>query len=117
MSEGQFVAFLTIVFENLARVSLNGAIHFHCMDWRHMREMLKAGHAVYSELKNLCVWTKDNGGPHLAAPRGAFIEAARNMWSRAHARVPHGQGPDHPDGVRGPHPSCPNSTSSRSAGS
>ena len=32
------------------------------MDWRHMPEMLAAGHAVYSELKNLCVWNKTNAG-------------------------------------------------------
>jgi hypothetical protein len=32
------------------------------MDWRHMREMLAAGEGVYSELKNLIVWAKDNGG-------------------------------------------------------
>ncbi len=27
-----------------------------------MPEMLAAGHAVYSELKNLCVWSKNNAG-------------------------------------------------------
>jgi DNA modification methylase len=32
------------------------------MDWRHMSEMLQAGSANYSELKNLIVWAKDNGG-------------------------------------------------------
>ena len=32
------------------------------MDWRHMQEMLAAGYAVYSELKNVCVWNKSNGG-------------------------------------------------------
>jgi len=32
------------------------------MDWRHMGEMLAAGKAVYSELKNLCVWNKSNAG-------------------------------------------------------
>jgi hypothetical protein len=32
------------------------------MDWRHMAEMLEAGETVYSELKNLIVWAKDNGG-------------------------------------------------------
>jgi DNA modification methylase len=32
------------------------------MDWRHMSELLKAGQAVFSELKNLCVWNKTNGG-------------------------------------------------------
>jgi hypothetical protein len=30
-----------------------GAIHFVFMDWRHIRELLVAGSAVYSELKNV----------------------------------------------------------------
>jgi hypothetical protein len=46
----------------LLAYSNDGAIHFVCMDWRHMLELLAAGEAVYSELKNLCVWVKDNGG-------------------------------------------------------
>ena len=32
------------------------------MDWRHLGELLAAGNAVYGELKNLCVWAKDNAG-------------------------------------------------------
>jgi DNA modification methylase len=32
------------------------------MDWRHMGELLAAGKAVFSELKNLCIWNKTNGG-------------------------------------------------------
>jgi DNA modification methylase len=32
------------------------------MDWRHLDEMLAAGREAYGELKNLCVWVKDNGG-------------------------------------------------------
>jgi DNA modification methylase len=32
------------------------------MDWRHLTEIMAAGKAVYSELKNLCVWAKTNGG-------------------------------------------------------
>jgi DNA modification methylase len=32
------------------------------MDWRHMGELLTAANGPYSELKNLCVWNKDNGG-------------------------------------------------------
>jgi hypothetical protein len=62
MSEGEFIAFLTLVFENLAAVSLDGSLHYQCMDWRHAHEMLAAGRAVYSDLKNICVWTKGNGG-------------------------------------------------------
>ncbi|MEM9999796.1 MAG: DNA methyltransferase [Pseudomonadota bacterium] len=62
MSEIQFTKFLTDVFEQLAHFSADGSIHFHCMDWRHIPEITSAGRAVYSELKNLCVWTKTNGG-------------------------------------------------------
>jgi DNA modification methylase len=46
----------------MADHSVDGAIHFQCMDWRHMGEMMAAGESVYSELKNLVVWNKDNAG-------------------------------------------------------
>jgi len=62
MSDAEFTAFLATVFGSMAAVSADGAIHFLCMDWRHMREMLSAGASTYSELKNLCVWNKDNAG-------------------------------------------------------
>ena len=62
MSAAQFTGFLETVFERLASVSVNGAIHFICMDWRHFPELSKAGARVYGELKNLCVWVKSNGG-------------------------------------------------------
>ena len=56
MSEAEFTAFLKAVFGVLAENTVDGSIHQICMDWRHMGEMLGAGRAVYSELKNLCVW-------------------------------------------------------------
>ncbi len=62
MSEAEFAAFLQSVFVNLAEASVDGAIHFIAMDWRHMREVLDAGGSAYTELKNLCVWSKTNGG-------------------------------------------------------
>lgn len=62
MSRDQFTAFLRSAFQQLVRHSLDGAIHFVCMDWRHMTEMLAASEGVYAELKNLIVWAKDNGG-------------------------------------------------------
>lgn len=62
MSADEFTEFLQKAFGNLAEVSIDGAIHFICMDWRHMGEMIAAGTEVYSELKNLIVWAKDNGG-------------------------------------------------------
>ena len=32
------------------------------MDWRHIGEVIAAGNQTYTELKNLCVWAKTNGG-------------------------------------------------------
>ncbi len=62
MTPEQFTGFLTCALGNAASVCRDGAIAFVCMDWRHMRELLAAGVAVFSELKNLCVWNKTNGG-------------------------------------------------------
>jgi DNA modification methylase len=62
MSEEAFTAFLRETLGHGAACCRDGAIAFVCMDWRHMRELLAAGQAVFSELKNLCVWNKTNGG-------------------------------------------------------
>jgi len=62
MSADAFTSFLRQTLGHAAALACNGAIAFVCMDWRHMGELLKAGQAVFSELKNLCVWNKTNGG-------------------------------------------------------
>lgn len=62
MSKDQFVAFLKTSFHNLCTHTVDGSIHFICMDWRHMAEIHEAGEGIFSELKNLIVWVKDNGG-------------------------------------------------------
>ena len=62
MSEAEFTGFLATVFGNLATHAADGAIHFVCMDWRHMGEVLVAAKGTYAELKNMCVWAKTNGG-------------------------------------------------------
>lgn len=62
MRPEQFTEFLRITFERVEAACSNGAIVFACMDWRHAGEMLAAGHAVFSDLKNVCVWDKTNAG-------------------------------------------------------
>jgi DNA modification methylase len=62
MDRAEFTAFLAKAFQNLAAFSVNGSLHYLCMDWRHVEELLAAGRDVYGELKNLCVWVKDNAG-------------------------------------------------------
>ena len=62
MTALQFTQFLTTVLRLLVRHSADGSIHYICMDWRHLLELLTAADGVYSELKNLCAWVKDNAG-------------------------------------------------------
>ena len=61
-SPTEFTGFLTSAFRHLAAFSDDGSIHFQCIDWRHLGEMLAAGREAYTELKNLCVWAKTNAG-------------------------------------------------------
>lgn len=62
MSTEAFTGFLRQVFGHLAAHSVEGAIHYIFMDWRHMGEVQAAATGIYSDLKNLIVWVKDAGG-------------------------------------------------------
>lgn len=73
MSSAEFQAFLTSSLGAAAQVCRDGAIAYVCMDWRHISELTAAGQAVFSELKNLCVWNKTNGG------MGAFYRSKHEL--------------------------------------
>jgi DNA modification methylase len=62
MSSEAFTEFLTEAFGLLVSASVDGSLHFVFMDWRHLEEILAAGKAAYTELKNLVVWNKTVGG-------------------------------------------------------
>ena len=62
MSKEAFTEFLRQALGRAAEVCKDGAIVFLCIDWRHLGEVLAAGYEVFSELKNICVWAKTNGG-------------------------------------------------------
>ena len=62
MNKAEFTAFLVQACRNLAAFSDGGSLHYICMDWRHLEELLAAGADTYGELKNLCAWVKDNAG-------------------------------------------------------
>jgi DNA modification methylase len=62
MTSPQFTDFLSVTLNNCASHATDGAIAFVCMDWRHMREILEAGMNAFTDLKNVCVWNKTNGG-------------------------------------------------------
>jgi DNA modification methylase len=62
MTDEAFRAFLTQSLRAAAQVSRDGAVHFICMDWRHMDEVSAVGRSIYGDLLNLCVWNKSNAG-------------------------------------------------------
>lgn len=62
MSVSQFTEFLKQFLRYCRDVSTDGSLHYICMDWRHLRELLEAGYATFENLLNLCVWAKDNAG-------------------------------------------------------
>ncbi|MBN8980869.1 MAG: ParB N-terminal domain-containing protein, partial [Rhizobiales bacterium] len=62
MSPGEFKSFLTDTLVRCARFTIDGAIHFVCMDWRHCEEIIQAGATAYKSLKNICVWNKTSPG-------------------------------------------------------
>jgi DNA modification methylase len=73
MSPPDFVRFLTAVLGAAAAVSRDGAVHFVCMDWRHIGELLAAANPAYGTALNLVVWAKTNSG------QGSFYRSAHEL--------------------------------------
>jgi DNA modification methylase len=73
LSRTGFVEFLKQSLAVAAAVSRDGAVHFVCMDWRHLGELLEAGGSTYDEMLNLVVWAKTNAG------QGSFYRSAHEL--------------------------------------
>jgi hypothetical protein len=55
MSSAAFRRFLEETLQSAAAVSVDGAVHFVCMDWRHVEELVASGRAVYGQMLDLVV--------------------------------------------------------------
>ena len=62
MDQVGFRSFLAQTLGACAAVSRDGAVHYVCMDWRHMGDVEAVGAEVYGDLLNLCIWNKSNAG-------------------------------------------------------
>jgi DNA modification methylase len=62
MSAVQFQAFLAETLGAAAEISREGAVHFVCMDWRHIDDLNTSATSIYDSLLNVCVWNKSNAG-------------------------------------------------------
>ncbi len=84
MSVTEFTDFLGTACHLLAQHSADGSLHYICMDWRHASELLAAGSQAYHELKNICVWVKDNGG------MGSLYRSQHELvFIYKHGKAPH----------------------------
>jgi DNA modification methylase len=73
LSRSDFVAFLKSTLAQAAAVSRDGAVHYVCMDWRHIGELIDAGSAIYGEMLNLAIWVKSNAG------QGSFYRSQHEL--------------------------------------
>lgn len=62
MTQAGFRGFLAETLGACAAASRDGAVHYVCMDWRHMGDVEAVGETVYGDLLNLCIWNKSNAG-------------------------------------------------------
>ncbi len=62
MSDKDFRAFLNESLGACASVSKGGAVHFICMDWRHIDDLSQVASEIYGARLNICVWNKSNAG-------------------------------------------------------
>ena len=62
MPAAEFQAFLHTALGHAVMYSDDGSIHFVCMHWTKLRELLSSTADLYSDTKNLCVWCKTNAG-------------------------------------------------------
>lgn len=73
LTSAQFVHFLRQTLGLCADHLVDGGIAYVCMDWRHLPDVFEAGAAVFSELKNICVWAKTTPG------QGSFYRSQHEM--------------------------------------
>jgi DNA modification methylase len=73
MDPAAFVAFLGESLSTAAQFSSDGAVHFVCMDWRHIAELVKAGQIAYGAMLNLIAWVKTNAG------QGSFYRSQHEL--------------------------------------
>jgi DNA modification methylase len=73
MSRDAFIAFLKETLGAAAKVSIDGAIPFACMDWRHIEELVTASRSLYGAMLNLIAWVKTNPG------QGSFYRSQHEL--------------------------------------
>lgn len=73
MTSEQFRQFLAETLVNGVRASAPGAVHYVCIDWRHVDALIAVGRNLYGEMLNLVVWNKTTPG------QGSFYRSQHEL--------------------------------------
>lgn len=73
MSSDEFHEFLRQTLQNAVRFSTNGAVHYVCMDWRHIDGLMAVARRLYQAILNLVAWVKSNAG------QGSFYRSQHEL--------------------------------------
>jgi len=73
MNPDAFVSFLSETLGVGAQFSMDGAVHFVFMDWRHIDELVRSSRGVYGAMLNLIAWVKTNAG------QGSFYRSQHEL--------------------------------------
>jgi DNA methylase len=63
MSSPDFVRFLSRIFDAAASASRVGAVHFVCIDWRHIAKFMLAAEPIYGKMIDVVAWVKSKADP------------------------------------------------------
>ena len=75
LSKPEYIAFLAGFIKHSISASIDGAIHFLFIDWRHLPELLAAAQPQFSEWKNLLVWNKT-----MLAKVASTVPSTSSFW-------------------------------------
>lgn len=73
MSSDEFRKFLGQALEAAIKASTDGAVHYICIDWRHVDDVVSVVRALYGSLLNIAVWVKSNPG------QGSFYRSQHEL--------------------------------------
>ena len=73
MASGAYRLFLTETLGHGVRVSAPGAVHYICIDWRHIADLAEVADPLFEQMLNLVVWNKTNGG------QGSFYRSQHEL--------------------------------------
>lgn len=73
MSYVDFRQFLRQTLGNGVQVSASGAVHYTCMHWQSIADLITVGRELYGSMLNVVVWNKTNAG------QGSFYRSQHEL--------------------------------------